>query len=152
MIFDNIKNCEIYYGLNPKFEKAFRFIQKAVEEKLEVGKYEIDGKEIYALVQNYDSKLKENSSFEGHENYIDIQYVIEGCEMMGVVDISKAEVRDEYNPEKDITFYQDSEMASYCTATQGDFCVFYPHDIHRPGMALNDSPSNVKKIVVKVRI
>ena len=150
MIFDNIKNAKMYYGVNPKFEKAFEFIQKAVEEKLEVGKYEIDGKEIFALVQNYDSKLEENSAFEGHENYIDIQYVIEGSEMMGVVDVSKIEVRDQYNPEKDITFYKSSADATYCVATSGDFCVFYPHDIHRPGMAINNQPSNVKKIVVKV--
>ena len=51
MIFDNIRNCKMYYGVNERFEKAFDFIKKAVEENLEVGKYEIDGKEVYALVQ-----------------------------------------------------------------------------------------------------
>ena len=152
MIFDNIKNCKMYYGVNPKFQKAFAFIQKAVEEKFEVGKYEIDGKEIYASVQNYDSKLKENSKFEGHNNYIDIQYIIEGCEMMGVLGASKAVAKGEYNPEKDVTFYKENEIASYCVAEQGEFCIFYPHDIHCPGMALNNVPSNVKKIVVKVHI
>ena len=29
MIFDNIKNCKMYYGVNPKFEIAFEFIKKA---------------------------------------------------------------------------------------------------------------------------
>lgn len=152
MIFDNIKNCEMYYGVNPKFKKAFEFIKKAVEENVEVGKYEIEGKDIYASVQNYDSKLKENSSFEGHNNYIDIQYIIDGREIMGVMEIAHAEVRDEYNPDKDVTFYKDSETASCCVAGKGDFCIFYPHDIHRPGMAFNNIPSNVRKIVVKVHI
>ncbi len=152
MIFDNIKNCEMYYGVNSKFEKAFEFIKKAIEENLEIGKYEIDGKEIYASVQNYDSKLKENCSFEGHENYIDIQYIVEGCEVMEFLDISKAVIRDEYNPQKDVTFYKESEIASYCVVEQGNFCIFYPHDIHRPGVALNNLPSNVKKILVKVHI
>ena len=36
-------------------------------------------------------------------------------------------------------------------AGQGDFCIFFPHDIHRPGMAYQDVPTPVKKIVVKVR-
>lgn len=152
MIFDNIKNCKMYYGVNDKFEKAFEFIQKVIAEKFEVGKYEIDGEKIFAFVQNYDSKLKENSVFEGHENYIDIQYVIEGCEMLGVIDVSKADIKEEYNPEKDAAFYQESKLASYCIATQGDFCIFYPHDIHSPGVAFDNSPSNVRKIVVKVHI
>ena len=77
MIFDNIKNCKMYYGVNPKFKKAFEFIQKAFDENFDVGKYEIDGNEIYGFVQVYNSKLIENSGFEGHENYIDIQCIME---------------------------------------------------------------------------
>ena len=30
MIFDNIRNCELYYSVNKGFEKAFDFIKKAV--------------------------------------------------------------------------------------------------------------------------
>lgn len=152
MIFDNIKNCEMYYGVNPKFKKAFEFIEKAVKENLETGKYEISGKEIYASIQSYDSKLKDNAKFEGHKNYIDIQYIVEGREMMGTLEISKAVIKGEYNPEKDVMFYEDSEIASYCITEQGDFCIFYPHDIHCPGVSLNNMPSGVKKIVVKVHI
>lgn len=152
MIFDNVKNCGIYYGINPKFEKAFSFIKKAMTEKMEVGKYEIDGTDIFALVQNYDSKPIEECSFEGHENYIDIQCVTEGCETMGVMEISKAVIRDAYNGERDVAFYEDSDTASYCTVHQGEFCIFYPQDIHRPGVAFCNEPSNVDKIVVKVRV
>ena len=46
MIIDTLKNCEIYYGVHPLFEKAFDFIKKACAEKLPVGKYEIDGKNL----------------------------------------------------------------------------------------------------------
>ncbi len=152
MIFDNIKNCKMYYGLNPKFEKAFDFIKKVATENTEVGKYEIDGKDIYAMVQSYQSKLEENCKFEGHENYIDIQYIVKGHEMMGTVDISRATVKTPYNPEKDVTFYENSDLASYCQAQDGDFCIFYPHDIHRPGMACENIQSDVKKVVVKIHI
>ena len=152
MIFDNIKNCKLYYGINPKFEKAFAFIKKAIEEKIEVGKYEIDGEEIYAIVQNYDTKSKETCVFEGHKNYIDIQCVIDGREMMGVIETSKSVVRDEYNSKQDVAFYQDNDASSCCVVNCGEFCIFYPHDIHRPCVAFNNSPSNVKKIVVKVHV
>ncbi len=152
MIFDNIKNCKLYYGVNERFEKAFDFIKKAVSENMSAGTYEIDGKNLYALVQEYDTKTEDKCKFEGHENYIDIQYIISGCEMMGSTDISKAVVKTEYNPEKDLAFYENYYKASYVIAQDGEFCVFFPHDIHRPGMAYEDIPSAVKKIVVKVHI
>lgn len=152
MIFDNIKNCKMYYKMNPKFEKAFDFIQKAIDGKVELGKHQIDGEEIYALVQNYDSILKENSVFEGHEKYIDIQYVMEGIEMLGFLELSKAAIKEDYDAEIDAAIYKESDIAAYCIANKGDFCIFFPQDIHSPGVAYNNVPSNVKKIVVKVHI
>ena len=152
MIFDNVKNAKMYYGVNPKFEKAFEFIKKAVEGNFEVGKYEIDSKEIYASIQSYDSKTLENAKFEGHKNYIDVQYIVEGRETMGCVEISKAKEKNEYNAEKDVTIYECSDIASYSVTEEGDFCIFFPNDIHAPGVAYNNEPSKVIKIVVKVRI
>ena len=152
MIFDNIKNCKMYYEANPKFKKAFEFIQKAFQENYDVGRYEIDGDEIYGFVQVYNSKLIENSGFEGHENYIDIQCIMEGREIMGCVEISNAIIKKDYNPEIDAAFYERSDIATYCIAGQGDFCVFYPHDIHSPGVSFNNIPSEIKKIVVKVHM
>ena len=152
MIFDNMKNCKTYYGVHPNFEKAFAFIQKVMDENLEVGKYEIDGKDVFASVQRYESKLKENSGFEGHQNYIDIQCILDGREIMGCVEIDNAVVRKEYNPDNDAAFFEKNELATYCIAGKGDFCVFYPNDIHSPGVAYNDVPAEIKKVVVKVRV
>jgi len=152
MIFDNIKNCNMYYGLHDGFEKAFDFIKRAVKEDLETGKYEIDGDKIYAFVQNYNSKLMEDSFFEGHEKYIDIQYILDGCEMLGYMDISKSVLKEKYDDKKDVTFYEKGDKATYCIANKDDFCIFYPWDIHSPGVSCNNVPSDVKKIVVKVHI
>ena len=152
MIFDNIKNCEMYYGINPKFEKAFNFIKTVIENNLEVGRYDIDGDDVYAMVQTYETKVETDCRFEGHEKYIDIQFMVEGCETMGVADITKTVVETPYNNESDVAFYHNCQTASYCIAEAGDFLVFYPHDIHRPGMACDNIPENIKKVVVKVRI
>ena len=32
MIFDNLKNCSLYYAVHKNFKKAFDFIIKAVKE------------------------------------------------------------------------------------------------------------------------
>ena len=152
MIFDNIKNCEMYYGVNEKFKKAFEFIKKAVEENFEVGVYEIDGKEIYASVQNYDSKLMETCLFEGHEKYIDIQYIVSGAEYVEVTDIAKAQPITEYNEEKDVQFYQAKETVWKGVWTANDYGIFFPHDIHRPGMRVDGISAPAKKILVKIKL
>lgn len=150
MIFDTLKNCELYFGLNDKFQQAFDFIKLAVAENKPIGKYEIDGDSLYASVQEYDSKL--DAKFEGHKRYIDIQYVVSGEEVMKAADISKMTANTEYNDVKDCTYYEDNDLAFAIPVQQGEYAVFYPHDIHKPGLAKNGIPTVVRKIVVKVKI
>ena len=152
MIFDNIKNCEMYYGMHPKFKEAFAFIRKAIEENMENCRIELDGTNMRGAVQTYDTKLIENSRFEGHREFIDIQCVIEGYENMGYMEISKAVVQREYKPEGDCALYDRNELATYCVAGPGDFCIFYPDDIHSPAVAYKNEVSKVKKVVVKVHV
>ena len=151
MIADTLKNAKLYYGVNPKFEKAFDFIRTAIEEKKPVGKYEIDGKELYASVQEYTTKAPEDAKAEGHRNYIDIQYIIEGTEIMEIEDISGAELCSDYNSEKDVEFYKNAQKPSVCVFEDNEYAIFFPHDIHRPGMSYGRAQT-VKKIVVKVRV
>ena len=151
MIFDNIKNAKLYYGSHKNFEKAFEFIDKAVKENLPVGKYEIDGVDLYASVQEYLSKDFETAKNEGHRNYIDIQFVISGTEQILVEDIADSKIKTEYNDVKDVEFYYDGENACSLTLKDGDFAILFPHDIHKPGLTYK-TPENVRKIVVKVKV
>ncbi len=152
MIFDKIENARKYYANHPLFEKGFDFIKKALAEDLPVGKYEIEGKDLYASIQEYTSKVAPEGKFEGHRNYIDIQYIISGIEVMENVDIKKAELKSEYNDVKDVEFYHDNIKAGKLVAESGEYAIFFPNDIHKPGMTYGETPSTVKKIVVKVKI
>ena len=152
MIVDNFKNRHQYYSVNDKFEKAFGFIEKAVKENFDIGKYEIDGKEIFASVQEYTSKLNEDGKYEGHRNYIDIQYIISGIEVIEVADISKMTLKTEYNEIKDVEFYEDCDTAGRAVLQSGEYGIFFPHDIHKPGLAFANNPALVKKIVVKIKV
>lgn len=151
MIYDNIKNCEKYYGVNKYFEKGFEFIKEAVAQDLPEGKYEIEGKELYASIQEYNTKNAEDCKSEGHRNYIDIQYIVSGVEAMETFDISKAVIKSEYNDVKDVEFYEHCPMAATVVAETGEYAIFFPNDIHRPGMAYNKKNAPLKKIVVKVK-
>lgn len=152
MIHDRIENSDRYTALGDGFSKGFDFIKKAVCEKLPVGKYEICGSDVYAMIQEYTSKPDTDALFEGHKKYIDIQYVISGIENIGIIDISKAEVQKEYSDDSDAAFYNKNDKCGKLILEAGDFAIFYPNDLHMPGIAFCGTSSEVKKIVVKVSV
>lgn len=151
MIFDNLSNCGKYFGLNKSFEKAFEFL-KSVTADTEDKKYELDGKELYAIVSGYNTKAPGDGRLEAHRNYIDIQYIVSGIETIEAVDLSKVCPKDGYNPEKDVEFFEDVEKTSKCVVEAGEYGIFFPNDVHKPGLAYNGNSTPVKKVVVKVKI
>lgn len=148
MIFDNIKNKELYLSINDGFKAGFDFIQKVEKENLPVGKYEIDGKKVWASVQEYLSK--DEAKAEAHRNYIDIQYIVSGKESMLNANIDLCKTMVEYNSDKDVEFFEPCATAKIeCGA--GDFAIFFPTDVHTPGLKI-DQNTPIRKIVVKVRV
>ena len=152
MIFDNFKNAHIYCACHPKFQQAFEFIKKVFDENLPAGRYDLDGELLYAFVQEYSAKFENEGVLESHKNYIDIQCLVSGSELMEVVDISVSEEKTAYNADNDIAFWNDSLKALRAVFETGDFAVFFPHDLHKPGMCVNGVPTANKKIVVKVKV
>ena len=152
MVIDIIENYKIYSALGEKLAWGFEFIKKAISENLPVGKYEISGTDVYAMIQEYTTKSAKEAFFEGHKRYIDIQYVVSGTEEIGIIDISKAKIKNEYNSDMDAAFYEKNPKCGWLVLEEGDFAIFYPNDLHMPGLSFEDKASDVKKIVVKVSI
>ena len=151
MIYDHLKNSAAYTACHPLFPQAFAFIERACREDLPIGRYEINGDRLFAMVQEYDTKEPSACRFEGHRRYIDVQYMVSGIEGMGVMEVSCAETETEYNVEKDVAFFAPAEDATLLAVKGGEFALFYPHDVHRPGMAMG-TPAPVRKIVVKIAV
>ncbi|MDF2721282.1 MAG: putative beta-D-galactosidase, partial [Paenibacillus sp.] len=118
-------------------------------DKLEPGKYEIDGANVFALVQQYETKPYEISKWEAHKKYFDIQYIVQGEERMGHVSIEFAKPTTEYNPDSD--FYLFAAEGNLLKIGAGYFTFFAPQDVHMPGVCVTE-PSPVKKIVFKLAI
>lgn len=152
MILDNMKNHTLYHSIHPKLGAAFAFIEKAVAEELPVDKYELDGKALYAFIQEYTTKLPQDGKLEGHRNYIDIQYIVSGKERIDLVDIAKAQEKTPYDPVKDVRFYQEDSIAGTYRLEAGDYGIFFPQDLHKPGLQAEGVSESVKKIVVKIAV
>jgi len=149
MVVDNIKNAGLYFGMGSGIHKALKFLQETDFAGVEPGKYEIDGNNVYALVQKYDSKQLAEGKWEAHRRYIDVQYVADGTEQMGYAFAGNLEVIKEYDSEGDYLLLQGNGSMVVCTA--GTFAIFGPEDAHMPCIAV-DAPKPVKKVVVKVKV
>jgi biofilm protein TabA len=148
MIIDQISNAHHYYAVHSKFKRAFDYLHQINADTIPVGKYGIDGEAIYAMVQEYNTRLKEQGFWEAHRRYIDLQYVVQGTEGFGYTNISHLQ-QGEYDASKDfLPLHGDGNLF---TLHSGSFVLLLPEDAHMPGMAIG-SPSPVKKIVVKISV
>uniref|UniRef100_UPI0032172F64 YhcH/YjgK/YiaL family protein n=1 Tax=uncultured Draconibacterium sp. TaxID=1573823 RepID=UPI0032172F64 len=147
----NKRNFAIAYHKNPKqWKQAFSFIQQTNLANLTPSKIELDNKNLFIAIDEYQSKDKSQTKYEAHKKYIDIQYIISGEEQIGLCTRNKASVSEGYNPETDLEFFKYDE-GEYIKVTPANFVIFFPDDLHRPCIKLNQSVA-VKKMVVKLLI
>lgn len=149
MILDKLENADFYKGENVNLEKGFDYLKNTNLANLEIGRYEIDGKNVFALISEYESKAHQDCRLEAHQAYADIQYIVSGREAIGFAPLNGQTLTSEYNPEKDIAFF--SGETTHLILETGMFAVFFPQDVHRPCMQIS-GPEKVKKVVIKVRL
>jgi len=104
-------------------------------------------------VQDYNSKPESEGKFEAHKKFVDIQFIVEGEEQIGVGNLDDFEENTEYDGERDIIFLTQKEGAKveFKKVIAGEYMILTPKDVHMPSIAV-DSPSFVKKVVLKVII
>jgi YhcH/YjgK/YiaL family protein len=149
MIVDKIENAHSYKPLGDRITRAFEFIMKTDLTNIHPGKYEIDGENIFALISEYKTKPEPEGKLEAHQKYIDVQYVISGEELMGYSPLGNQQILEPYKEENDIIFFDGDK--SFTKVSSGMFAIFFPNDVHMPGISTGNF-STVKKIVIKVRI
>lgn len=143
-----IENCEAFAKGNARLEKAFAFLRRADLQTLAVGRYEIDGDMVFALVQECDLKPVSEMKIEAHRRYIDIQSPLTGPEAYGVGRLSDANMALPFDAEKDIGFYE--QPMDVVVVNPGEFMMFRPpYGAHGPSCSI-DGPRRIRKIVIKV--
>lgn len=149
MIVDRITNIQLYSDINSSVSKALNYIKNTNFNLLETGRFEIEGKDIFSIISKYTTKNMEDCRLEAHRKYIDIHYMAEGSEMIGYSLFAGQEQATEYDSENDFILYRGDK--NYLKLEAGMFAIFFPTDLHMPGMMI-DKPAMVKKIVLKVKV
>jgi YhcH/YjgK/YiaL family protein len=139
-----------YFADRERWDKAFAFLRSNDLSKLETGRHDLEGDSLFVNVNEYTTLNEEETRYEAHQKYADIQYLVFGEEKIGIIPLAESTVTDPYNPEKDAAFLTSAEN-HYRLASPERFFVFFPDDAHRPGVR-NGEKMKVRKIVVKILI
>jgi len=149
VIHDRLDRFALCAAPGSRLSRAFEYLASIDPFAVPDGRIDVDGDNVFALHQQYDTRPIEQCRFEAHRKYIDIQFVFEGIEGMGWADLDRLAVVDPHDDAKDIAFYAWPEPCSIVTVRAGEFTVFRSTDAHAPGIRVAGA-GHVRKIVMKV--
>lgn len=148
MVIDRIEHAHLYTSLGPRVARAFDYLQRTDLGGLAPGTHELDGRRLYALVQEYTTKPIGQGTWEAHVRYADLQCLARGVERIGYGPLTNFE-QQAYDADKDYMVLNGS--GEHLTLEAGSFMLLWPGEGHMPGIAAG-VPSAVKKIVIKIEV
>jgi YhcH/YjgK/YiaL family protein len=148
MILDRLEQIQRYVPLHPLFLKAVEFIRRSKLQDLPLGRHEIDGKRLYAIVGRDKARTRDQAKLEAHRKYIDIQIVLSGTDEMGWKSTPTCKKSEgPYDSEKDFENFLDAPDA-WVAVGPGAFVIFFPEDAHAPLVGVGE----LHKVVIKVAV
>ena len=114
MIIDTLDNAARYFVHGERIATALKYLKDNDCTKLPVGKIPIQGEQIYALVQDNTTKIREQGVWEAHRKYIDVQFVAVGVEQMGYANINTLTVKKPYDEQADYALFDGLAPTHQC--------------------------------------
>jgi biofilm protein TabA len=150
MIFNDISQFDPSF--KSRFEDVFTTLQSRIADDVP-GEYPIRGNDIFVKILHYETK-SEDFITESHREYVDMQIVYSGSEIIRIFDVPSLTIKDIYNPDTDCQFYhvRSAEPNAVLTLTPGKAALFFPYDVHETQIAPELLPKNIKKAVVKIHV
>ena len=149
MILDSLKNAALYAEMHPRFKTVFDYIASHDLAAMECGRHDIDGDNIFVVVQEWDLRPTNEARLELHRKYIDIQLVLDGAdEVFGWSEKKDCLMPEaDFDEQKDVQFFTDIPQCFYSVA-KGQFSILYPEDGHAPMLG----EGHVKKCIFKIAL
>jgi YhcH/YjgK/YiaL family protein len=148
MILDTLANAGRHAGMHARFGRSFEFLKTTDLGALAPGRHLIDGDRIYVSIDHQEGRGEDGARLEVHRRYIDIQYTIDGDELIGWMPLARCTAPDgAFDGTKDVGFFAD-RPSTWVSVPPGSFAIFFPHDAHAPlaGQGL------LKKAIVKIAV
>ncbi len=152
MLHGHISTPDSYAHLlnNAAWRFAFDWLRKLPADP-EPGIRQLQGEDIYVNVHGYDTLPREQCRYESHRRYVDLQYCIQGGEMIDWQLGSTLKPAGDFDESKDLQFYELGTSLTRIQMVPGSYAIFFPSDAHLPKCAdgLNRA---VSKLVIKVSL
>ena len=147
MICDDLKHLKRYQGLNKNLDTAIDYLQTHGLAALPDGRTEVDGDNVF--INLMDATLHSDHGFhpEYHKTYADLQIDITGGEGWGYTNIPGKEI-GEFTGD---CGFQDSASVVTGALGEGRFVLFFPTELHKPGLVQHGCVG-VRKAVVKIKM
>ena len=150
MILDTLTFASDHRYLRGGFPDAFDWLGHFIPETPD-GRYPIDGDDVFALVQSYETTPATTKRYETHRAYADLQYLVAGSEIIYYAPLDQLTSATPYDDQQDYELFNDPPISTPLQMSPGTFAIFLPQDGHKPGCSAG-SISRVRKAVVKIRI
>ena len=137
-------------GLHPALQDALTLALAARPKEKAPGRYELQGDNIFMNVMTFNTQSPVEKKAELHEQYIDIQLLLNGEERILFGMAGTARQCEEFHHEDDYQLCSAIENEQTINLKPGMFAVFMPGEPHNPGCVVGE-PGEIKKVVVKVK-
>jgi len=151
MILDYFENNGRYPQI-PFLTEIRRFAVERDCTQIPDGEIEILGRDLFVRVARYPTGPAAEKKFEAHRVYADLQYVVSGQEIMEYSIAPGPRPAASYDTPGDIQFFEDVRGSTPLLVPAGQFTVFFPGELHKPGCHVGDAQGMVKKLVFKIRM
>lgn len=148
MIYDHIQNISLYKGISPALDIGLDYLL-TVNKEIENGVVLLDNG-VKAIISEYSTKVKNENGYEAHRQYIDIQFPVDGIEMVKFCPLEYLTPTMDYDEEKDYILFSEQGGVDF-TIGDGYFLVLFPEDAHMPQLCV-ENPEIIKKLTLKVPV
>ena len=151
MIQTTVEQLDRYTVMHPRFKQAYEALRAQAQEPFSPGRIPVNGEEIYINALAYYTKSEAEAQFEAHKVYYDVMLVLSGEESIACLPgrVSK-EITSEYNEAGDCYLAEMEHPHSTFSMKPGDIAIFYPGEMHAPGLYAEGKSGKVTKFVMKV--
>ncbi len=142
-----------YLSAMPQSNKIIGIIEKTDFTKMDDGTIKIDDEGLYYILTTYNTSNNiEEKPSEAHRKFIDLQYILYGEGKIGYADYGSPKMLyKEYDGGNDVELFSRIEDESFFVLKKGMYAVFFPEDVHRPGLS-NKEVRGVRKVIFKIPV
>ena len=130
--------------------RAIEAVQKLDLAGMATGRYELEGDQLFYLVQDAEPRALADCQAEAHRQYADVQMPVGASERFGFSLPQADLLATEQNFEtRDIAFYPTPANEFFMDVAPGAYVVFWPGELHRPCVVIADK-TPFRKVVIKI--